>query len=125
MTRANFLAGIAVSSPGDLPEGSFSGMVNNTADQVITGFAFNNAVVRSFRAQVSVTIDATTDVFATYELMGIQRGSDWQMSESFTGDSIPALTFNITSAGQVRVTVGNVAGFSSAVIKFRALTTSV
>lgn len=125
MTRANFLAGIAVSSPGDLPEGSFSGMVNNTADQVITGFAFNNAVVRSFKAQVSVAIDATADVFATYELMGIQRGADWQMSESFTGDSIPALTFNITSAGQVRVTVGNVAGFSSAVIKFRALTTSV
>ena len=125
MSRANFLAGIAVSSPGDLNEGSFAGLANNTADQVITGFAFNNAVVRSFKAQVSIAVDATADLFATYELMGIQRGADWQMSESFTGDSITALTFNITNAGQVRVTIGNVAGFSSAVIKFRALTTSV
>lgn len=125
MTRANFLSGIALSSPGDLNESSFTGLTNNTADQVITGFAFNNAVVRSFKAQVSINLDATADSFATYELMGIQRGSDWQMSESYTGDTITGLTFNITSAGQVRVTVGNITGFTGAIIKFRAHTTSV
>lgn len=125
MTRANFLAGIALSSPGDINESSFTGLANNTADQVITGFAFNNAVVRSFKAQVSINLDATADSFATYELMGIQRGSDWQMSESYTGDTITGLTFNITSAGQVRVTVGNITGFVGAIIKFRAHTTSV
>lgn len=125
MTRANFLSGIALSSPGDLNESSFTGLVNNTADQVITGFAFNNAVVRSFKAQVSVSVDGTADSFAIYELMAIQRGADWQMSESFSGDSITNLSFNITSAGQVRVTIGNIAGFVGAVIKFRAQTTSV
>lgn len=115
----------AAASAGDINETSFTGLANNTADQVITGFAFNNAVVRSFKAQVSVIVDAAADSFAVYELQGIQRGADWQMSELFTGDSITGLTFNITSAGQVRVTIGNIAGFVSGTIKFRALTTSV
>lgn len=125
MTRANFLTGIAINSAGDINESSYSGLTNNTADQVITGLAFNNAVVRSFKAQVSVVIDATDDLFAVYELQGIQRGADWQMSQLFTGDSIPSLSFNITSAGQVRVTIGSVTGFSSGLIKFRAETTSL
>lgn len=115
----------SAASPGDIAESSYSGLANNTADQVITGFAFNNATVRSFKAQVSVVIDATTDLFTTYELMGIQRGSSWAMSESFTGDSIPSFTFTITNAGQVRATIGSVTGFSSGLIKFRATTTSV
>ena len=125
MTRANFLSGIAITSAGDINETSFTGLANNTANQVITGFAFNNATVRSFKALVSVLVDATSDSFAVYELMGIQRGADWQMSETFTGDSITGLTFDITSAGQVRVTIGNITGFSSGTIKFRAQTTSI
>lgn len=125
MTRSNFLSGIAVTSAGDINETSFTGLANNTANQVITGFAFNNATVRSFKALVSVLVDATSDSFAVYELMGVQRGSDWQMSEVYTGDTITGLTFDITAAGQVRVTIGNISGFSSGTIKFRAQTTSV
>lgn len=125
MTRANFLAGIAISSPGDINESSFAGLADNTADQVITGFAFNNATVRSFKAQVSIIIDATADLYATYELMGIQKAASWDMSQSYTGDNVPDMSFNITSAGQVRVTVGTIAGFVDGLIKFRAQTTSV
>lgn len=125
MTRANFLSGIAVNSAGDLNEGSFTGLTNNTADQVITGFTFNNAVVRSFKAQVSIFLDATTDQYTSFDLMGIQKGASWEMSEVYTGDTISGFSFNITSLGQVRVSIGNIAGFSSAVIKFRATTTSV
>ncbi len=115
----------AAASAGDIAETSFSGLANNTADQTITGFAFNNGTVRSFKALVSVFVDATSDQFAVYELMGIQRGADWQMSEVYSGDSITGLTFTITSAGQVRATIGNISGFSAAEIKFRAITTSV
>ena len=115
----------ATASAGDIAETSYAGLVDNTADQTVTGFAFNNATARSFKALVSVLVDATSDSFAVYELMGIQRGSDWQMSQSFTGDSITGFSFNITSAGQVRATIGSIAGFSSATIKFRAQTTTV
>jgi hypothetical protein len=125
MTRANFLSGIAASSTGDINQTTFSGLVNNTADQTITGFAFNNASVRSFRAQVSILVDATTDLFAVYELSGIQTSASWAMSESFTGDSIPSFTFTITTTGQVRATIGNITGFTSATIKFRAEVTNV
>lgn len=125
MTRANFLSGIAVASAGDINESSYTGLADNTADQVVTGLAFNNAVVRSFRAHVSVSIDATADLFAIYELQGVQKGASWDMSQLYTGDSIPSFSFNITSVGQVRATIGTVAGFVSAVIKFRAQTTTV
>lgn len=125
MTRANFLSGISIASAGDINESSFTGLANNTANQTVTGLVFANGTVRSFKAQVSVLVDATTDQFAVYELMGIQRGADWQMSEVFTGDTITGLSFNITSAGQVRASIGNITGFSSATIKFRAQTLTV
>ena len=115
----------ATASAGDIAETSYTGLVNNTADQTITGFAFSNATVRSFQALVSVYIDATSDLYAVYEIMGIQRGSDWQITDSTTGDSITGFSFSITSAGQVRASIGNITGFSSATIKFRAQTTTV
>lgn len=125
MTRGNLLSGIATSSAGDINEATFSGLANNTANQVITGLAFANGVVRSFKAQVSVVIDATADSYANFELQGIQRGADWQMSQVFVGDSITGLSFSITTAGQVRVSIGNISGFSSGLIKFRAQVTGV
>jgi hypothetical protein len=125
MTRANFLSGITLSSSGDISETSFTGLVNNTANQTVTGLSFANGVVRSFKAQVSIAVSATADSFANFELQGIQRGADWQMSEVFVGDSITGLSFSITNAGQVRLSIGNITGFSSAAIKFRALVTGV
>lgn len=125
MTRSNFLAGVALASPGDISEGSFASLANDTDNQVVTGFLHNPAVVRSFEAQVSVLVDATSDLYAIYDLMGVQRSSDWAMSQSYTGDSVPELEFNITALGQIRVSVGDVSGFSSGLIKFRSRTTSV
>jgi len=125
MTRANFLSGISISSAGDINESSFTGMTNNTATQTITGFAFNNATVRSFSALVSVYVDATTDLYSVHELKGVQRGADWVMTQSYSGDDITGLTFNITTAGQVQVSIGSITGFSTSKISFRAQTTTV
>lgn len=125
MSRANFLSGIAINSAGDINEGSFSGLADNTADQVITGLAFANGTVRSFDAIVSIYVDATADLYAQYILNGIQKASSWSMTQEYVGDDVPSLSFNITSAGQIRATIGSVTGFSSASIHFRATTTSV
>lgn len=124
MTRANFLSGIPVGSAGDINETSFSAANNQVAAANVTGLAFANATVRSFDAQVSVAIDATTDLFETFNLRGIQKGSSWDMAVVSNGDD-SGIVFSITTAGQVQYTSTNEAGFVSNDIRFRAITTSL
>lgn len=124
MSRSNFLSGIAVSSAGDINETSFSAANNQGAAANVTGLAFANGVVRSFKAQVSVSIDATADLFEVFELTGVQKGSSWDMAVSSVGDN-SGIVFSITTAGQVQYTSTNVAGFVSDAMKFRASTTSI
>lgn len=111
-------------NPGDLAPTSFTLANNQSAAANVTGLAFATATVRSFVAQVSVSISATTSLFTVYTLTGVQRGSDWVMSSSYTGD-INTLAFTITSAGQIQYTTPNYTGFSSGVLKFRATTLPV
>lgn len=114
----------AVGSAGDIQETSFSAANNQVSAANVTALAFANGVVRSFVAQVSVSIDATSDLFEEFELHGIQRGSDWSMSVESTGDE-SGVAFTITNAGQIQYTSANSAGFVSNTIKFRARALSV
>lgn len=116
--------GTPASSPGDLNETSFSAANNQGTPADITGFVFSNATVRSFNALVSVSIDATSDLFEVFEMNGIQKSASWELVQSSGGDT-SGITFSITSAGQIQYTSTNVAGFVSNTIKFRAITTSV
>jgi len=111
-------------SEGDIIETSFSLANDTSVSADITGLAFANATVRSFKALLSVEIDATADLFEVFEITGIQRGSDWSISTSSNGDS-SNVGFTITSAGQVQYTSADNPGFVSGLIKFRAITTSV
>lgn len=124
MTRSNFLSGIGGASAGDLNETSFAAANNQAAAADVTGLAFANGTVRSFSALVSVTVDATADLFEEFELKGIQKGASWDMSVAGVGDD-SGLAFTITNAGQIQYTSANVAGFVSNTVKFRAITTSV
>ena len=124
-TKAQVDALIAgTTSPGDLDDTAFSLTNNQTSPANVTGFAFPNATVRSFKALVSVFIDATTDFYEVFEIKGIQKGSEWDFTISSQGD-VSGVAFSITNAGQVQYTSTNVSGFVSGVIKFRALTTSI
>ncbi len=114
----------AVSHAGDITHTSFSAANNQVAAASVTGLAFAAGIVRSFKAQVSVSIDATTDLNETFELMGIQLASGFVMSTSSTGDD-SGILFTITSAGQIQYTSASYAGFVSAVVKFRATATGV
>lgn len=76
MTRANFLSGVPVGSAGDINETSFSAANNQASPANVTGLAFANATVRSFSALVSVYIDATTDLYEVFKLLGIQKPLD-------------------------------------------------
>lgn len=119
-----FFAIPAVGSAGDIQETSFSAANNVSSAADVTGFAFANATVRSFSALVSVSLDATSDLFEEFTLQGIQKASSWNMSVDSVGDN-SGITFSITSAGQIQYTSGNAAGFVSNTIKFRAITTTI
>ena len=109
---------------GDIPLTSFSGANNQVTVADVTGFAFANANVRSFKALVSVVVDATTDLFETYELVAIQKATSWDMAQTAVGDN-SLVVFSITDAGQVQYTSSNFSGFVSLTIKFRAIVTTV
>ena len=119
MTRANFLSGIAVSSAGDINETSFSAADNQAVAADVTGLAFANGTVRAFKVLMSVVVDATTDLYESYELIGIQKGASWDMAISSVGDD-SGFVFTITNAGQVKYTNLAYTGFVSATVKFRA-----
>jgi hypothetical protein len=120
----SYVDGLITSVTGDISQTSFSAANNQASAVDVTGLAFANASVRSFRALVSVSISATSNLFESFELLGVQRGSDWAMSVESVGDA-SGISFSITTAGQVQYTSSNVSGFVSNTMKFRAIVTSV
>jgi hypothetical protein len=113
-----------ISSAGDIDQTAFSINNSQSLPANVTGFAFAAANVRGFNALISVSIDATSDLFETFELVGVNKSGSFEMSISSVGDD-SGVTFSITSAGQVQYTSANYTGFVSGVIKFRAITTTV
>ena len=114
----------AEASVGDIVETSFSLANNQVSAANVTNFNFSNASVRSFKAHVSVEIDATVDLFEAFDIIGIQKGSDWDISISSVGDD-SGVSLSITNLGQMQYTSGNYSGFVSGTIKFRSITTSI
>ena len=109
---------------GSLNEISFSAANNQAVPANVTGLAFANGTVRSFDANISVSIDATADLFEEFNLRGIQKGADWEVSITSIGDD-SGISFDIDSSGQVTYTSTNVTGFVSNTIKATAVTTTV
>lgn len=126
VTNGNGSITIAASgvSAGDISETSFSAANNQSSAANVTGFAFANATVRSFKALVSVVISATSSLYEVFELTAVQKGASWSMNVSSVGDD-SGVAFTITNVGQIQYTSGNYTGFSSATVKFKAQTTTV
>lgn len=109
---------------GDINQTSFSAANNQASAANVTGFSFANASVRSFEALVSVSIDATSDLYAQFKIFGIQKSSSWEITTSYVGDDT-GIVFTITNAGQIQYTSTNITGFTSNAMRFRAQVTSV
>jgi len=110
---------------GDISLTSFTSATDVVANANVTGLAFANATVRSFDALVSVFIDATSDLSETFRLTASQKsGPIWEMSAQSVGDN-SLVTFDITSAGQVRYSKASTAGHVHTKIDFRAVVTQV
>lgn len=124
VTVAELLAGVAVGSAGDIKETSFAVANSQAVAANVTGFAFSNSVVRSFKALVSIQIDATLDLWETVELIGINKAGVFDMAQSGIGDDT-GVVLTITSGGQVQYTSATYSGFVSGAIKFRAISLTV
>jgi hypothetical protein len=72
------------------------------------------------------TTGGTTDEYANYELLGIQRklAGDWLLNSKYIGDNT-GVKFFINSSGQLRYTSTNISGFIRDVFRWRAQVTAV
>jgi len=118
------VGGLPAPSGGDISETSFVGANNIITFTDITGFAFANGTVRAFEALVSVTVNATTNLYEQITVKGIQKGADWEIALSSIGDN-SIVDLDITTLGQIQYKSGNYLGFSSLTIKFRAISVTV
>jgi predicted flap endonuclease-1-like 5' DNA nuclease len=135
-TELNFVSGVTSAiqtqldskggiTPGQIAQTTFSGLVNNTANQNITGLAFANGTVRFFEADMTILVTATANTYTAIKVSGIQKASTWEYTSVVIGDTITGLSIGVTNAGQVQISVGNITGFTSATIKFKASTIGV
>jgi hypothetical protein len=114
-------------SLGDISaEVSFTAGNNISTAANVTGLSFSSSIVRSFNALVSVTIIKSVgdNMYANFELKGIQKASSWAINSSFVGDAT-GIVFSIDTSGQVKYTSPDIADWTSTIISFRALTTSI
>ena len=116
-------AGSLAKADGDIDLTSFTGAAGATNADVV-GLVFNPLVVRSFKALVSVSRDATADLFEAFEILGLNRGGNLEISYSSLGDA-SGVSFDVDNTGQVTYTSDNPAGHVSTVMSFRALVTHV
>lgn len=108
----------------DIAPTTWSGLTNNTSSQSITGLIINSSV-SSFELLMNVSITATANTNTTFKMYGTKTGANWSINDlviEYGGASITGIGFNITSAGQMQISIGNITGFSSGSVKFRMTT---
>lgn len=113
-----------ITSPGAISETTYVMSNSQALPDDVDGFLFANASVRAFHATVTVVVNATTSLYELFEINGIQKGSNWDITIQSTGDT-SGVSFSITSTGQIQYTSANYTGFVSGAIKFKATTSSV
>ena len=112
-------------SGGDLATEYYANITNGTTGSV-SGFSFSNSIVRAFYslASVEVKLAVGPNLYANFELKGIQNVAGWRLNYSFIGDNT-GVTFNIDNSGQIIYTSSSQANWISTIVRYRATTTSV
>jgi hypothetical protein len=103
----------------DIPRTTLFNGTNNITNANIPLLSFPNSVW-SFDIYIAIQLVASTNMYSNYQIRGCNMGTDWQIIQSYVGDSI--VTFNITSSGQLQYSCINYAGFTSLSFKFKVVT---
>lgn len=110
-----------IGEPNDINLTTFNGSNDQSTPANVTDFNFASEV-NSFKAWVSVEVDATGALFEAFEIQGVNKGTNWDIAIQSVGDN-SQVNFSITSEGQIQYTSGDYAEFDNLIVKFRAITT--
>jgi hypothetical protein len=112
-------------STGDINENIFYANNNQVIPVNIPNFKFDTTIVKSFIAQISITVRLTTgDMDSLVVLKGISTNSGWKLMLEFIGDNT-GIGFYCNSAGNIQYTSLNLNNWVFTKISYRATTTSV
>ena len=100
-----------------LKHDSFDAANNQTTAADVTGLDLSG--FRAASIELSVDIQATSDLFAKFRLDAIQKNGAWQLAVEYLGDETN-IEFTITSGGQIQYTSANEAGFASSKMRWAA-----
>lgn len=116
------VAGTAIlpPSPGSIAGQSFSILNHQTIPQHVTGLSFDPAAIRAAIIHVSISIQASQNLFALAVIKVVQGASKWYIATDSAGD--PTNVFFFIDEGQVSYTSDNYPGFTSGVLQFIATT---
>lgn len=92
---------------------------NNVTNANISTLSFPNSVY-GIDIYISIQLIANLNMYSNYHIRGVNMGNNWQIVQSYVGDSI--VTFNITSTGQIQYTSQNYSGFVSLTFRFKCVT---
>lgn len=107
-------------SPGSIAGKSFNFANNQASPQPIEDLLFDPETVRAAIIHISVSVQATQNVFALCVIKVIQGATKWYIATDTTGD--PTGVFFYINDGQVSYTSENYPGFLSGIFKFIATT---
>jgi hypothetical protein len=116
-------SGALAKASGDIDLTPFTGAAG-ASNAPVTGLVFDELVVRSFKALVSVSRSADSDLFEAFEILGLNRGGVWEIVYSSLGDA-SGISFDIDNTGQITYTSDTPTGHSSTTMSFRALVTHI
>jgi hypothetical protein len=103
----------------DIPSTIVFNGSNNVTNANIPVLSFPNSVW-SFDIYIAIQLVASTNMYSNYQISGCNMGTDWQIIQSYVGDSI--INFSITSSGQLQYSCINYSSFVSLVFKIKAIT---
>jgi hypothetical protein len=112
-------------SSGDINEHLFYADNNQIIKTYIPGFMFNTDIVKSFIAQISITVTLSSyDMDSLVILKAINTSKGWKLIQEIIGDDT-GIVFYCNNDGRIQYTSTNLSNWIQTKISYRATTTSV
>lgn len=96
---------------------TFNGANNQSTMANITSLNFSSSIW-GFDVYLAARVVATSSLYTNFHIRGVNKGTSWEIVESYVGDDT-GIEFGITTSGQLQYTSPSFPGFSSLQFKWR------